>query len=165
MSNVLRVLTFAPAHQSAGVHRELAVVTFEVDDQSAEDLACGLNHIRAVTGVHDVMQIPVFGKKGRMATQVQVLAAPDRLEPVVEACFSETTTIGLRTGIVSARALARTMHDVQIDGAAIRVKRVARPGGPTGKAESDDASALSGHADRVRLRRRAEAAAEDANAI
>jgi uncharacterized protein (TIGR00299 family) protein len=167
MSNVLRVLTVAPTHEiaAAGVHRALAVVTFEVDDQSAEDLACGLDHIRTVTGVHDVMQIAVFGKKGRIATQVQVLAAPERLEPVVQACFRETTTIGLRTAVVQARALSRTMRQVEVDGAAVRVKRVMRPGGATGKAEADDSRALAGHAARARLRRRAEAAAEEENAV
>jgi uncharacterized protein (TIGR00299 family) protein len=160
ISNVLRVLAFetdAQAAAPAGTHRELAVIGFEVDDQSGEDLAAGLDRLRGLAGVHDVLQSPVFGKKSRMAVHVQVLAAPEALDAVIEACFAETTTIGLRTHLVQGRALPRHISEVEVDGARLRVKSVARPGGATAKAESDDALHLAGHAARARLRRRAEA--------
>jgi uncharacterized protein (DUF111 family) len=137
------------------------VISFEVDDQSAEDLAAGLDRLRQHPGVHDVLQLAAFGKKGRIATQVQVLARPDALEDIVDACFFETTTIGLRTHVVQARALRRELREVRVDDAVVRVKRVARPGGATGKAESDDVLALAGHAARSARRRAAEAAAEE----
>jgi len=159
MSNVLRVLAFeapAPERPGTGAHRELAVIGFEVDDQSAEDLAAGLDRLRAIPGVHDVLQMPAFGKKGRMAAHVQLLARPDALEAAVEACFRETTTIGLRTHCVQGRALHREIRKVAVDGATLRVKLVDRPGGRTGKAEAEDALAAIGHAARARLRRRAE---------
>ncbi len=157
-SNVLRVLVRQSAADPA--HRELGVITFEVDDQSAEDLAAGLDRLRAHQGVHDVLQTAVFGKKGRMATQVQVLARPDLLEEIVEKCFFETTTIGLRTQVVHARALPRRSRDFSVDGIPIRVKQVERPGGMTGKAESDDVLSLAGHAARASARQRAVALAE-----
>jgi uncharacterized protein (TIGR00299 family) protein len=162
-SNVLRVLAFDPAEAEAAagpVHRDLSVVAFEVDDQSAEDLAAGLERLRALPGVHDVLQMPAFGKKGRMAAHVQVLARPDALDAAVEACFRETTTIGLRTHLVQGRALPRESREVAVDGAAVRVKSVDRPGGRTSKAEADDALPLEGHAARTRLRRQAESLAE-----
>ena len=56
------------------------MIAFEVDDQSAEELALGLDALRALDGVLDVIQLPAFGKKGRLATQVQVLARPERLD-------------------------------------------------------------------------------------
>ena len=159
MSNVLRVLAFEgePGRRGRGTHRDLAVIGFEVDDQSAEDLAAGLDRLRALAGVHDVLQMPTFGKKGRMAAHVQVLAHPDALEAAVEACFRETTTIGLRTHLVQGQALPRATREVVVDGTTIRVKTVARPGGRTGKAEADDVLPAAGHAARARLRRRAEA--------
>ena len=52
----------------------VAVIAFEIDDQSAEELAAGLEALRATAGVLDVVQLPAFGKKGRLATQIQVLA-------------------------------------------------------------------------------------------
>jgi len=154
LSNVLRAIVFADVGGDAGAaHRELAVIAFEIDDQSGEDLACGLDRVRALDGVHDVIQAPVFGKKSRLAVHVQVLVRPDALEAAIEACFRETTTIGLRTHLVQGRALKRTMVDIDVDGTQMRVKR---PGGATGKADSDDAAGGASHAERARLRRDAE---------
>ncbi len=159
ISNCLRVLAFErdAAEAPPYGHRELAVVTFEVDDLSAEDLANGLDRVRAMPGVHDVVQSVVFGKKGRVATQVQVLAAPDALERAVEACFAETTTIGLRIHGVRGAVLPRRAERVEVDGRPLGVKLVRRPGGAvTAKTEASDVSAEPGHAARLALRRAAE---------
>ena len=150
------------AQPSASIpgHRTLGVIAFEVDDQSGEDLATGIERIRAVHGVHDVVQMAAIGKKGRMAVHVQVLAAPGALPEVTAACFRETTTIGLRTHLVEGQALSRRMASIVVDGAPVDVKLVERPDGQTGKAASDHLLALQGPAARTRLRRQAEASAE-----
>ena len=161
LSNCLRALVFetGPIAALPG-HRELAVVSFEVDDQSGEELAAGLDRIRAAPGIHDIVQVPAFGKKSRLAVQVQVLAAPDALEAAVDACFRETTTIGLRTHLVQGRALPRRFETVEVEGHPLTVKLVERPapGGAvlTGKAEADHLQAVPSHAARTRLRRDAE---------
>src|SRR3954452_6755696 len=154
ISNCLRMLVFDEDAGDGAVrgHRELGVVEFAVDDQSAEELALGLERLRAEPGVHDVLQMPAFGKKGRMMTHVQVLARPDVLDAVVEACFRETTTIGLRYGTVKGIALPRRAGEVEVEGRRLRVKAVARPGGATVKAEADDVARVPGHATRARLR-------------
>jgi uncharacterized protein (TIGR00299 family) protein len=156
LPNVLRVLISdreAPA--AAQLVRDLAVIEFEVDDQSPEDLAFALDQIRKVGGVRDVVQMPAFGKKGRIAAHIQLLADPDALETAIAACFFETSTIGLRTRLTQSRLLPRTTAEILSDGAPVRVKRVERPGGATQKAESDDLAATQGYA--ARQRRRAEA--------
>jgi uncharacterized protein (DUF111 family) len=112
--------------------------------------------------VHDVVQMPAIGKKGRMAVHVQILASPEAAEGAIEACFRETTTIGLRLHVVQGRALARRFADVDVAGRTLRVKCVERPGGATGKAESDQLLHLETHAARARLRRQAEQQAEPA---
>jgi len=162
ISNCLRALVFeaASAEPTPG-HRELAVISFEVDDQSGEDLAMGLERLRAIPGVHDVLQMTAFGKKSRLAVHVQVLAAPDALDDVVEACFRETTTIGLRTHLVEGRALARRFATVEVEGHPMTVKLVERPGengttSLTGKAEADHLRPIASHAARTRLRQQAE---------
>ena len=162
VSNCLRLLMFeGDASAGSGTeHRELAVICFEIDDQSGEELAAGLDRVRATEGVHDVLQMAGFGKKGRMVVHVQVLARPDRLDDVIDACFHETTTIGLRTQLVQGLALARRFADVQVGGETVRVKLVERPNGVSGKAESDHLLGLSGHVARGRLRRDAERKAE-----
>ncbi len=162
ISNCLRVLVFEETGANATPgHRELAVISFEVDDQSGEDLATGLDRLRAVPGVHDVLQMAAFGKKGRLATHVQVLAVPDALDAAVAACFRETTTIGLRTHTVEGRALLRRFAAVEIDGQEATVKLVERPGEDgasvvTGKAEADHLRPVASHAARMRLRQEAE---------
>jgi uncharacterized protein (TIGR00299 family) protein len=165
LSNCLRLLAFEAAPRQAD-HRQLAVVSFEVDDQAAEETAMGLDRLRRSEGVLDVLQMPAFGKKGRMVTHIQVLAAPDDLEEAIASCFRETTTIGLRHHLVSGAALKREFATVEIEGRPIRVKLVDRPGiGRTAKAEADDVADAGGHAERARLRRAAEAAAlRDASA-
>ncbi len=157
ISNCLRALVFDTDAAAAVGHRELAVVSFEVDDQSGEDLALGLDRVRAAAGVHDVVQMPAFGKKSRLAVHVQVLARPDMLDYVVRLCFQETTTIGLRTHLVQGRALARRFARSEVDGHPITTKLVERPDGMlTGKAESDHLRDIASHAARIHVRQQAE---------
>lgn len=157
LSNVVRALVSeTEAVASAAAHRELAVVEFEVDDQTPEDLAAGLDRVRALDGVHDVLQMPAFGKKGRIAAHIEVLAAPEALEAVIDTCFRETCTIGLRTHLVQGRALRREMRSVSVGDRTVRVKWVERPDGPSGKAESDDLRDVAGASARALLRRAAE---------
>jgi len=163
VSNCVRVLAFddattAPLDEVG--RRQLAVVTFEVDDQSPEDLAIGLDHIRALNGVFDVTQNSVAGKKGRVAAHVQVLAEPGALDNVIVACFEETTTIGLRHQLTEGAILRRRLEAVDVEGERVQVKIVDRPGGaPSGKAEAADVAAHRGQARRARLRRKAAAVA------
>jgi uncharacterized protein (TIGR00299 family) protein len=162
LSNCLRALVFEPEAAGPGAavpHRTLLVVGFEVDDQSPEDLATGIDRLRAMTEVHDVLTMPAHGKKGRLTMHVQVLASPSSEEAVVAACFAQTTTIGLRTQLVSARALPRRIVSREVGGGAVRVKLAERPGGATAKAELDDLAGAGTHAARARLRRAAEDAA------
>jgi uncharacterized protein (DUF111 family) len=161
ISNCLRALVFEAERAASPGHRELAVISFEVDDQTGEDLAIGLERLRTSAGVHDVVQMTAFGKKSRLAVHVQVLAAPDALDDVVDACFRETTTIGLRTHLVQGRALARRFAAVDVEGHAMTVKLVERPGEDsaaqvTGKAEADHLRPVASHAARTRLRQQAE---------
>ncbi|MBL8697583.1 MAG: LarC family nickel insertion protein [Alphaproteobacteria bacterium] len=159
ISNVLRVRALEPM-AGTGEREEIAVLNFEVDDQTPEDLGVGLERLRAEPGVLDVVQAPVFGKKGRMAVQVQVLARVDAADHAATRCLAETTTLGVRIARVERRVLARQAIDVPDGGRApVRVKAATRPdGAATVKAEMDDVAATDGdHAARARTRRRVEA--------
>ena len=167
LSNVLRVLVLDPAFDAAfdpvrgaGGWREetIGVCSFEVDDQTAEDLAVGLDRLRAADGVLDVVQTPSFGKKGRMAASVRVLARPEARERVIERCFAETATIGVRWHEARRAALEREAAVADVAGEAVRIKRAHRAGGEvTVKAEMDDvANADGGRTGREERRRRAE---------
>lgn len=131
----------------------IGVVSFAVDDQTSEDLAVGLDHIRAADGVLDVLQIPAMGKKGRMTARIEILCARERLEAIAELCLSETSTIGVRLREESRIVLRR--ETAETDG--VRRKRVTRPdGSETAKVEMDDLATQGGYAARQRRRRLAE---------
>jgi uncharacterized protein (TIGR00299 family) protein len=159
MSNVLRVLGFETAQAPAV--EEVALLAFEVDDQTPEDLAHGLERLRACAGVLDVVQSPVYGKKGRIAAQVQLLAQPEHLGASIAACFAETTTLGVRHQLLARSVLERSETAIDgADGQSVRVKLARRPDGSmSAKAESDDVRAGGERSGRDALRRASEAAA------
>jgi uncharacterized protein (TIGR00299 family) protein len=158
LSNVLRLLVFENATSALAGDR-VAQVEFEIDDQTPEDLAIGLDRLRAHPAVIDVLQMSAFGKKGRMAAHIQILAEPDNLESVFDACFAETTTLGLRWQLIERRILERAQETVDVDGRSVRVKTAQRPGALTAKAESDDLLSLKGgRVEREGVRRAAEKA-------
>jgi pyridinium-3,5-bisthiocarboxylic acid mononucleotide nickel chelatase len=164
ISNCLRIILFdEPVSSPRGspiLHEEVGVIEFEIDDQSAEDLSLGLDRLRAIDGILDVVQSVIFGKRGRVGVQVRVLAAPARLDEIVQACFVETATIGLRHHLVRRAVLARDVEDVEVDGRRLRVKTVTRPGGQTtGKTEAVDVASEPGYAARSALRHAGETAA------
>jgi uncharacterized protein (DUF111 family) len=74
----------AAAEATGAEPREIHVIEFEVDDQSGEDLATGLERLRALPAVLDVTHAPAFGKKGRMMAQIRVLARRARLRARAE---------------------------------------------------------------------------------
>jgi len=152
ISNVVRVLVFEDAVAAAPWQWEpIVTIAFEVDDQTPEDLAAGLERLRTVEGVRDVVQSPVLGKKNRLATRVQLVVAGEARDAAIAACFAETTTIGLRVGEERRAVLVR--REDRVGG--LRVKRVRRPDGSvTAKADIDDAGGSA--AAREKARRAAE---------
>lgn len=159
LSNVLRMLVFEPG-AAKDSSDQIAQITFEIDDQTAEDLAIGLDRLRAHPAVLDVLQMPCFGKKGRIAAHIQLLAEPENLDAVFEACFTETATLGVRWQILDRRILQRRQEKVDVGGRSMRVKIAQRPDAVTAKTESDDLLSIkSGRSERDGLRHAAEQAA------
>ncbi len=156
MANLLRVLVFDTATELQ--QGQVGVIEFEVDDQSPEELAIGLEHLRQEPAVFDVLQQAVYAKKARLATQVRVLCDPHHLTEVAGACFRQTTTLGVRWQQVNRLTLEREMHEYRDgEGRSVRVKHARRPGGKTAKAEIDDVRDGASASERRRLRQAAEA--------
>lgn len=154
-SNVLLVSLFDPLRSRAA--DSVAVCQFEVDDQTPEDLAIGLERLRELPGIFDVTQAPVFGKKGRLAMHIQVLGDVSRIDAILDKCLTETTTLGVRWHTVSRATLARDQNSHALHDEHVRVKRALRPDGiRTRKVEMADlAGAPGGHAGREQRRREA----------
>ena len=135
LPNILRVMQFEDLNQA--VSDQVSVITFEVDDQTPEDLAVGLENLRHTPGVIDVIATTVSAKKGRQSNRVQILGLPSADDAVFDACFAQTTTLGVRFHRVQRRILLRE----QMQNGDIGVKVVQRPQGRTAKAEMDDIAA------------------------
>ena len=97
------------------------------------------------------------GKKGRPLADFRLLGTPDAADAIARACFSETSTLGLRIREERRRLLPRSEVATAVGSATLRVKVAERPAGRrTAKAAHDDVAAARGLGER----RRARAAAE-----
>lgn len=150
IANVLRLSLYSA---EAAPGDMVGILDLAVDDQTPEDLAVGLDRLRNAAGVLDVLQLPAFGKKGRMTTRIEVLCRPDALEPVARLCLSETTSLGVRMRLERRLTLSREADEA----AGVRIKRATRPDGSVSvKAEMDDIAGAGDGAARAWRRRRAE---------
>lgn len=135
--NVLRALVFEDAPAPAGRER-ITIISFEIDDMTGEEVAVAADRLRAVDGVLDLTIGQVQGKKGRAMQSFRLLVRLDRTSAVVERCFLETSTIGLRIREEQRACLHRHLTMIKIDdGTRVGVKTVERAGVASTKAESD----------------------------
>jgi len=137
MANVVQLVAF---RDTAGASSEAVTeLAFDIDDMTPEELATAADRLRATDGVLDVTQTAQIGKKGRAMMLVRVLCRPGTADVVTDACFAQTSTLGVRRAELTRRVLPR-----RAAGGETQVKIAERPGGQhTAKAESD---ALAAHA-------------------
>ncbi|WP_395714742.1 LarC family nickel insertion protein [Reyranella sp.] len=154
--NILRATLFAAAatvsSEEGPGEEDILVLSFEIDDMSAEEIAVAADRLRAAGGVRDLVLVPAIGKKGRPVHTFRLLVEPMARDAVAEACFSETATIGLRWQAARRAVLPRAGADA----GAVRVKTVTRPQGLSHKAESDDLAHIAGLDARRAAKRKAE---------
>jgi uncharacterized protein (DUF111 family) len=154
-ANVVRALVFE--RSPADATDIVAILEFDVDDMSGEEIAVAADRLRAEPGVIDVSTGMRVGKKGRLVADFRLLARQHAADFVAQSCFSETSTLGLRVREERRRLLPRSEIAAAVDGGTLQVKVTERPGGErTAKAAHDDVAATRG----LDARRRARAAAE-----
>ncbi|MCW2241441.1 LarC family nickel insertion protein [Azospirillum canadense] len=158
MPNILRALVFErAADKDDAVTEHVAVLSFDIDDMTGEEIAAAADRLRSTDGVFDLILVTGTGKKGRPMHGFRLLLRPDALDRVADLCFLESSTIGLRWRFERRKILPRRILDVERQDTTLRVKEVARPGDVvTRKAENDD---LSGRP--LAARRDLQRAAED----
>ncbi len=157
LPNVLRALCFTVHAPGDRLSDEVAVLEFDVDDMSGEEVGVAIEHLRALDAVIDLSLGARQGKKGRPLHDLRLLVRPDGLDAVIERCFVETATLGLRWRREARVLLPRTADEVAVGGHRLRRKQAQRPGGEiTHKVESDDVVAVPGLAARRRLRQSGE---------
>ena len=103
-----------------------------------------------------------FGKKGRMLSRIEVVCQPEYISDIVQTCFQQTSTIGLRWGFESRAVLSREEAIVIHDGERWNAKIATRPDGiKTAKVEADDLAEHSHtRSERDRLRQTIEKEAQ-----
>jgi uncharacterized protein (DUF111 family) len=153
MPNILRALAFESAAGVADA-QTVAVLSFDIDDMTGEEIGVAADRLRAADGVLDVALATLSGKKGRPLVEFRLLIRSESLNAIQRLCLVETSTIGLRWRIEQRATLDRSADTAA---SAIRVKRVNRPdGATTNKAESDDLTEI----DSLARRRAAKVEAE-----
>ncbi len=161
ISNVVRLLSYT-SDEGETQDERISVLEFEVDDQSPEDLAIGLDRIRACEGVLDVLQIPAIGKKGRMTAHVQVLGRVGDIEKIASYCLAETATLGVRYQLVNRKVSDRRLHHHKQDDRQAPIKIAIRPdGSETAKVEADFLSEVGDYGSRKKVRQQIEIEVEN----
>ena len=136
--NALRII-LAELPETAGESREeLLHLATDIDDMTGEALAVLSDGLRAA-GALDVVLTATMMKKGRPGTRVEVLARPTEAAGLEEWLLRHGSTIGVRSSVVSRRALPRRERVVDVLGHPVRLKISTLPdGSERSKAEMDD---------------------------
>ena len=125
MPNLLRIITGnAFAHQKDAI----TVVETCIDDMNPEVFGFLMDRLFD-KGALDVYWIPIFMKKNRPGTLVQVLCPEDCREIVIDCILSETTSLGVRYYDAKRRVLARESVLMETAYGEISVKRIVAPNG------------------------------------
>jgi uncharacterized protein (TIGR00299 family) protein len=156
ISNILRTIFYEELSEAL-ISDRIGILQFEIDDQTAEDLAVAIDVLRAEENVLDVLQMPAFGKKGRMVFHLQVLCRSDAVDDVIRLCFLQTTTLGVRWTVSQRATLKRETVVTGDDAEFVSVKIARRPDGTvSAKSEIEDVRDSGNHDQRQERRREAE---------
>lgn len=156
ISNILRTIFYEELSE-ATISDRIGIIQFELDDQTAEDLAIAIDVLRAEENVLDVLQMPAFGKKGRMVFHLQVLCRSDAIDDVIRLCLLQTTTLGVRWTVSQRATLKRETIATGDNADSVSVKIASRPDGEvSAKCEIEDIRDSGNHGKRQARRREAE---------
>jgi uncharacterized protein (TIGR00299 family) protein len=129
--NLLRVMTGKPATGLSELSQEqLILIETCIDDMNPELYGFLMERLFE-DGALDVYWIPIFMKKNRPGTMVQVLSTKDRKPHIVQRLLEETTSIGVRHYNVSRNILSREKVEVPTSFGTIQAKKIISPNGDT----------------------------------
>ncbi len=114
----------------------------QIDNSTGEELGRAAELLMQA-GAFDVSLIPVFMKKYRPGTLIQVVAAPGLEKELVEILFAETGTIGVRRQLVQRHTMQRESVKVTTEYGEARVKITSWQGVSKIHPEYEDAAALA----------------------
>ena len=133
--NLLRVFIGTPDQANASLTGKLSsdritIVESCIDDMNPEVFGFLMEQLFDA-GALDVYWIPVYMKKNRPGTMIQILCASDHLDAVVNSVLTETTSLGVRYYQADRCMLKRDVMKVQTSFGEINVKRISNVDGST----------------------------------
>ena len=132
--NLLRIVVGTPSTADTEQHHyrvdSVQVIETTIDDMNPEIYGYLMEQLFA-NGALDVYWIPVFMKKNRPGTLVQVLCHTSRTDKLCDIIFNESTTIGVRISTARRRILPRETITLSLSVGRVAVKRIDLPGGET----------------------------------
>ena len=126
--NLLRICLGEKKEDSLGSD-QVCLIETNLDDMSPE-IAGYLTELLFEKGALDVFLTSILMKKGRPATKLSLLVAPDLRESLTQVVLSETTTFGVRCHFVERSKLSRDFIEVQTRWGTVRAKRGFMDGKP-----------------------------------
>lgn len=123
MPNILRALCFKNISSRPPQQDSVVVIEFDIDDMTGEELALSLDILREQDGVIDLVVQTARGKKSRAVELIRILASNELYQSIIDMCFTQTSTIGLRYSVETRRVLSREHYVVNSHA----VKNVMRP--------------------------------------
>ncbi len=110
------------ALQPGGYHESDALILVANIDDMNPQLFGNLMEKLLEAGVMDITFTPVFMKKNRPATSLEVMIDPENKDKILSIIFSESTTIGVRSFPVKKHMLQREILTVNSEFGPARVK-------------------------------------------
>ncbi|MFC1830204.1 nickel pincer cofactor biosynthesis protein LarC [Thermodesulfobacteriota bacterium] len=127
--NLLRIITGTVQELQTDIQADtITVVETCIDDMNPEVFGFLMDRLFD-DGALDVYWIPVFMKKNRPGTMVQVLCRKDRKSAIIHRILSETTSLGVRFYNVHRAKLEREEITIESIYGTVSAKRVTDPQG------------------------------------
>ena len=128
--NLLRVMTGTESSGQRSAHQKDTVVVLEtsIDNMNPEVFGFLMDRLFE-EGALDVYWIPIFMKKNRPGTMVQVLCRRNRKDVLINCILSETSSLGVRYYNVKRCMLTRESVIMKTVYGEIQVKRIIEAGG------------------------------------
>ena len=126
--NLLRIITGTESETATGSSAEIledriSILETCIDDMNPELFGYLMDRLFA-DGALDVYWIPIYMKKNRPGTMLEVLCHPDDKESLIRRILSETTTLGVRYYESRRCLLWRDRFEVKTTYGDIPVKRI-----------------------------------------
>jgi len=166
--NLLRIMIGTPlepsSEQDGYISDTVQVIETTIDDMNPEIFGYLMEELFS-NGALDVYWIPVYMKKNRPGTLVQILSHASDLNTLRDVLFRETTTIGLRVSTARRWVLPRETISLSLPVGRVALKRITLPDGEARWAPEYEACRRVAREQGIPIRRAYERIAREAAAL